>query len=225
MKDEIVKIHKKYHKEEDNGEFYNWSRNQYLLKVYPHLRKKKILLDVGCGAGIVGKVLLERNYDVYGIEIDANAAKIARKKGLKVKVGDVQEKYPFKDNYFDEVFLGDIIEHVYLPENVIKELFRVLKPSGRLVVSTVNYSNFVWRIKYLIMGKIPKSESGDKGKSIACWEHIRLWDFDSLIEFITSNHFKHKKTIGINYFGIFPKFLYENFPKYFSAVNLYVFNK
>ena len=48
----------------------------------------------------------------------------------------------YADNSFDVVFCDVVIQHVDHPERAIREMLRVLRPGGRLIVSTVNYWNF-----------------------------------------------------------------------------------
>ena len=85
----------------------------------------------------------------------------------------------------------------------MKEINRVLKKDGKLIISTINYSNIVWRFKYLILGRIPISEAGTNSKNVGDWEHIRLWNHDDLISFVERYGFKVEKCEGVRYFKIF----------------------
>ena len=53
---------------------------------------------------------------------------MARKNGVKCYQLDVDEEdFPFGDNYFDAIFCGDIIEHLYDPDHLLSEMYRVLR--------------------------------------------------------------------------------------------------
>jgi 2-polyprenyl-3-methyl-5-hydroxy-6-metoxy-1,4-benzoquinol methylase len=221
---DIIKIHKKYNDRVVKDRFESYCRNLILPDIYS-CNNGKILVDLACGHGMVSKFFIDLGYKVYGVEIDEAMAKLAEERGVKIQIQDIQSSLNIKDNFTDEVFWGDNIEHLYCPEAVIKEISRILKPNGRLIISTVNYSNIIWRLKYLFSGRIPLSESGDTNKNVGYWEHIRLWNDDELVNFICGFGFFYKHTYGTNYFGIFPKFFYKKFPKQFSGVNIYEFIK
>lgn len=93
-------------------------------------------------------------------------------------------------------FWGDNIEHIFFPNKAIKEIYRVLKPHGRLILSTPNMGYWRYRISYLINGKIPDTEFN--GKPPWEWSHIRFFNNQILKEFLTINKFKITKTWGIN---------------------------
>ena len=50
------------------------------------------------------------------------------------------ELLPFKDGYFDIVFSKSVIEHFYYPEKIFKEVFRVLKPGGKVITLTPDWT-------------------------------------------------------------------------------------
>ena len=110
------------------------------------------ILDVGCSHG--GWVLLFRRIlkaeEAYGVDISEDGVKIANEKGVKAfKVDLNSESFPFKDAFFEIVFLMEVIEHLVNPDNCLREINRVLKHSGVLVMTTPNLASFVNRIVLL----------------------------------------------------------------------------
>jgi len=62
---------------------------------------------------------------------------------------------PFENNYFDFVFAGEIIEHLFDSRFFLKEVHRVLKINGYLILSTPNLARIDDRLKFLL-GKTPR---------------------------------------------------------------------
>lgn len=93
------------------------------------------ILDVGCGAGNMIHHL-SRYGHVRGIEIDPRPVKIAQSRGYDVRQADAAKGIPFTDATFDLVTALDVIEHVEDDAAVLTQARRVLKPGGRLLVST-----------------------------------------------------------------------------------------
>jgi SAM-dependent methyltransferase len=95
------------------------------------------LLDVGCAAGFFLAPAAER-YDVAGVEISEYAAQFARDRfGLDVVTGELAEA-AFPDASFDVVTLWDTIEHLVSPRETMREVSRITRPGGLVVVSTGN---------------------------------------------------------------------------------------
>jgi SAM-dependent methyltransferase len=96
------------------------------------------VLDAGCGSGRT-LVDLERYGDVFGIELDPDAAELARDRGVgDVRVGRLEE-LPYDSGMFDLITCLDVIEHT--PDDVVTltELRRVCKPQGWLVLTVPAY--------------------------------------------------------------------------------------
>jgi ubiquinone/menaquinone biosynthesis C-methylase UbiE len=96
-------------------------------------RKGMKLLDIGCG---VGNFLVQDRKNCMGIDRDKDQLTICRKRGLKAFQYDIEKGLPFRKNQFDAVNCRHIIEHVAEPSFLMKEVWRVLKPSGKLVMLT-----------------------------------------------------------------------------------------
>lgn len=111
----------------------------------------KKVLDAGCGDGEIGRLLLsQRKVEVYGVDISRKGVELANKKGLHAKVGDISVKIPFKNNSFDLVLSSESIEHVLNPDTFLKEIYRVLKPGGIILITTPNLSSWLNRMIGLI---------------------------------------------------------------------------
>ena len=108
--------------------------------------KYKKLLDVGCFTGGFMEVMKKENYDVYGIELQQEAAQIANItfKG-KVKTGDVTDKIGFKTN-FDIICMNGLIEHVKDPLYVIKSYSKILRKYGILFIETPDSASLLARL-------------------------------------------------------------------------------
>lgn len=105
----------------------------------------KHVLDVGCGTGISTLKLLERRAKkVCGIDISENMVSVLNTKiksegyaqdTVDVLVGDA-ENLPFEDNLFDIAISSMVFGMVPNPEKMISEMLRVVKPGGRIAIST-----------------------------------------------------------------------------------------
>ena len=112
------------------------------------------ILDVPAGHGAFAKELLERGYsDIHCLDINAENFKL---RGVSFQKYDAADKLPFPDNHFDYVFSVEGIEHFEAPFPFVKELCRVLRPGGRLYLTTPNTFSVEARLKYLVSGYFPR---------------------------------------------------------------------
>ncbi len=99
-------------------------------------------LDVGCGPGIMAEHLTERGFEFYGVDISREMihqaeAKYGGQKMCHFSTGRV-EKLDFPDSYFDIVICMGLVEYIEDDVAAIKEVCRVLKPGGELIVTLPN---------------------------------------------------------------------------------------
>jgi SAM-dependent methyltransferase len=100
------------------------------------------ILDVGCGTGtMLG--YLARYGIAEGVDIDEEAIEYCRARGLQRVSQASAERLPFADSTFDLVTALDVVEHTDDDLGVLREIQRVLRPGGRLLM-TVPAFRFLW---------------------------------------------------------------------------------
>ena len=95
-------------------------------------------LDLGCGKGELIKIILENDNTKkgFGIDLSSKMIEVAKKKlpeSVSLMIGD-SENLPYPNQYFDVIYCNDSFHHYPSPENVIKEVFRVLKQGGTFII-------------------------------------------------------------------------------------------
>jgi SAM-dependent methyltransferase len=102
------------------------------------LRADARVLDAGCGSGRTLQELA-RFGEVTGVELDPDAADLARRRGHgEVRVGRLEE-LPWEDDSFDLITCLDVIEHTPDDRATLRELLRVARPGGFLLVTVPAY--------------------------------------------------------------------------------------
>lgn len=134
----------------------------YLYKIYKQIENLDIddksgikILDIGCADGSFAKLLKEKGFNVYGIDISEKAISRAVEAGIKASQCDVEQGINFPDNFFNIVIASEVIEHLYDTDYFLKEISRVIKGNGCLFISTPNLASLKNRIR-LLMGKYPQ---------------------------------------------------------------------
>jgi SAM-dependent methyltransferase len=104
-----------------------------------------LLLDVGCGRGDYLRRMHGLGWTVMGVEPDPIAATLAEKAGIQVFRGTLHAAC-LPDEIADQVTMQHVLEHLPDPCEVITEIFRLLKPGGRLVLYTPNTRSLGHRV-------------------------------------------------------------------------------
>jgi SAM-dependent methyltransferase len=99
--------------------------------------KKGRLLDVGCGDGDFLLGMQERGWQVHGLDISPVAVDLARRKGLDVFQGELASA-DYERHSFDLITMWDVLEHLHDPASELQQVAKLLKPSGRFVVTIPN---------------------------------------------------------------------------------------
>jgi SAM-dependent methyltransferase len=95
------------------------------------------VLDIGCGVGQILAYHRNRGCQAVGIEADENVQAIAARYGLDIRRG-VFDGTQFDSDFFDYVTLDQVAEHVMDPHALMQGVKRVLKPGGKVVITTPN---------------------------------------------------------------------------------------
>lgn len=124
------------------------------------------VLDAGCGIGLMLEDL-SRLYDAVGVDIAADYVGFCRERGLDAQVGNL-ERLPFPHDCFDAAVCCDVLEHVQRPAKVLRELKRVVKKGGVIVV------------------RVPDGEATGVGadSGFGFPVHLQSWDEDELRAFL-----------------------------------------
>jgi len=104
------------------------------------------LLEVGCAAGFLLEVAGSRGWEVAGVEMSRHAAEFANKRlGGVVRIGSLEQAQLDSDS-FDAAVMLDVIEHVANPVALLREVKRVVKPGGVLLLSAPNVRSLLVRL-------------------------------------------------------------------------------
>jgi len=110
------------------------------------------VLDLGCGDGLLLKQL-PSTVKAYGVDISPSAIKKCKKQGLTAQVIDFDgKKLSFKKKEFDTIVMLDVLEHLYFPQETLKEARRVGK---KIIIAVPNFTSATARLQVLA-GKVPK---------------------------------------------------------------------
>lgn len=142
----------------------------------------KSVLEVGCATGYLTKVMAERGCTVVGIELDPDAAENAEQWAERVVVGDLDEGDVWnyvKDESFDVVLLGDVLEHLRDPLASLREAVRKMKPTGYVVTSLPNVAHGDVRIA-LLRGRFRYAETGLLDRT-----HMRFFTLETIRELMS----------------------------------------
>lgn len=124
---------------------------EYLRVVRAYIPPPARILDAGCGTGYAATRLVEAGFEVVGMDISLKFLDGApgRPAGRpRYVVGDAIE-LPFRDGEFDAVASFDVVEHIPDAERALREMGRVIRPGGRVVVICPNYWSPVIPLKAL----------------------------------------------------------------------------
>jgi SAM-dependent methyltransferase len=133
-----------YHKEEGSWWWGVGRRTLVgsLLRRYGGGNGRPHLLEIGCGAGGLLKELAQTTV-AYGMDVEAESMKYCQERGLeRLCLGDAAA-LPYRSERFDAVVCVDVLEHLDDDRAALADIYRVLKPGGRLL-ATVPAFQWLW---------------------------------------------------------------------------------
>ena len=167
-------------------------------------------LDIGCGRGFLLNHLARAGLsgltgmDVYD-DVDSNLFAYAQ--------GDVTQRLPFDDSAFECVIAGEIIEHVPNPDSFLREIRRVLRPGGVLVISTPNMVSWANRVLVPLGVQPLGTETSSEialgrrhpvlGQGNQVQGHLKVFTWRALMEILQRYGFEVRQREGVPAF--FPR--------------------
>ncbi len=155
--------------------------------------KKGLVLDLGCGTGNYTLELIKRQIKVIGLDASFSMLLLARKKLPSAYHVQADALFlPFKDNLFDGVLSITLFEFLSSPQTVLREVYRILKPGGEVVIGTMNTFSLWFLFKRL---KTLFTETA--------YRYARFYTINQLKKLLKKTGFKNIKTRGVIYLPAF----------------------
>lgn len=140
-------------------QYSSWKKNESHIYKFINLlflpcrsffRTSKVLeggnyLDVGCGMGYFPMVMKNMGMNAYGVEPGEFDKKLSDEYNLNIFQGTLDE-VEYNDNFFDVITLNHVMEHVEKPMDLMKELNRILKSEGYLIIGVPISDSLAFRI-------------------------------------------------------------------------------
>jgi 2-polyprenyl-3-methyl-5-hydroxy-6-metoxy-1,4-benzoquinol methylase len=151
----------------DACSYYDWFRSDAIAAVPPDA---KTVLSVGCAAGRTEAELVKQGIKVVGVEINPEAAKIARQRGLTILEGDASEiDVAVAGEFYDCIIYADVLEHLPDPLAILRRHVAVLKKNGTVIVSVPNFRHYSVLWQLFVRGHIRYTDAGVLDRT-----HLRL---------------------------------------------------
>jgi len=99
---------------------------------------------------------------------------------------DLEKPLPFATNEVEEIVLRNVIEHVVEHKQLLQECYRVLKPNGKMFISTANYCSLGHRIRFCFGNDVPFRD----------FNHVRFFSYKMFLEEIFKTGFVIERIKG-----------------------------
>lgn len=145
------------------------------------------ILDIGCGNGSIRNFL--KNSDYYGIDGNKTDIQNLAKQGIKARQIDFnKDKIPFEKEKFDFILLLDILEHVANPSELLNEVKKRLKETGKVITTLPNDYHILNKIRFLLNKHLTEDPFAPYG-------HMHYFPIKSGEKFLKQNGFRIEKKI------------------------------
>ncbi|MCW8091225.1 class I SAM-dependent methyltransferase [Alteromonas sp. ASW11-130] len=163
----------------------------------------KSAIDIGCGPGFFSSVLSNKGWETTAIDTDFVNIESAKNHAYETHLGDALSLLPdLPESQYDLVLCLELIEHMPKPlgQNLLKEIIKVLKPGGGLIISTPNkfspegLGGYYWGEKIRGHGKWTAWDS----------THIHIYSSSEIIQLLKTSGFVVDRITGYYYEGTLP---------------------
>ena len=126
---------------------------------FPAFRGRDVL-EIGCSIATDGLEFARNGARYVGVDLTPTSIELAKERfslfGIpgRFEVADAEKQLPFPDDSFDHVYSFGVIHHSPVPEKIVREIYRVLRPGGTLTVMLYNRSSINYYIEIMLLRKI-----------------------------------------------------------------------
>lgn len=160
-----------------------------------------------------------KNNIYYWIDLSEAVLSKMKKNDIHwIKLNLWEEKIPLEDNFFDIIIFNEVIEHIFDCQNVLDEIYRILKKWWKFFITTHNTFNIFMRLRFLLWF----FPSPNLDVSEPCmWEHIRMFNNKLLKKLLLRAWFKDKNLVNKSYFVLWKLSFYTRFLTSLLSRHLY----
>jgi len=141
------------------------------------------VLDAGAGEGAFTRRLLEAGHRVSACDLSPG---VFRMGGVPFRQADITRRLPYEDRSFDAVVAVEVLEHVFGHEGFFAECRRILRPGGKLLLSTPNILSLKSRARFLLTGFFYSMHPLDPGDRSGL-QHVAFLTLDQF-RYLGSRH-------------------------------------
>lgn len=161
-------------------QYYTNARTDIISLIKKDREEAIRVLEIGCGGGAtLARIQYQfPNAKVKGIELMENVAKLGMNQ-IDIIQGNIETmQIPYEKNYFDYIIFGDVLEHLYAPDEVLRKLKVYLREGGQFLCSIPNLMHKSV-ILPLLRGQFQYVDAGILDRT-----HIRFFTLSSIIDML-----------------------------------------
>lgn len=213
----------------------SWTRLNVFGEEYLNYKKdhkKPIsILDIGCGRDISLFKFKKKEDKYFGCDYYKNPKiKIDGYVQIDLNKEAINEK--FKNKKFDVIFCGEVVEHLFSPDDLLEEIRKLMHKNSILILSTPNLGYYINRVlllfgisplflensSYLKLGRKYKIF----GQGHTTEGHIRLFTYGALRDLIRIKKYKVVKVRPVSVWDFWPDKIFSSISKSLSADNVFI---
>lgn len=153
------------------------------------------ILDLGCGNGSLIAQFADCGFELHGIDSSQSGIRNARQhwRSVTFHLADVSAQMPpeLPAGHFDAVICTEVIEHIFEPRKLVENAYLLLKPGGRILITTP-YHGYWKNLAMALAGRMDRHFT-------ALWDfgHIKFWSRKTLTVLLKDGDFRNLRFSGV----------------------------